>query len=417
MTPWARTYWAVWFANLIAAVGMMSFIPFFPSVVEDLGVTDRGSVMLWAGACQGGAPLLAALMGPLWGALGDRFSRKLMVIRSLGALALFVGLMGLARSPLELLLLRMLQGVFSGFLPPSITLVSVGVPKERQGRLAGNLQTAMAAGAIFGPLLGGFLVPRYGVDALFVSVSIFTGIGTVVVACFAREQRTAAELEAAAARAPGGGFDLGPVLQHLLRDLAALWRNPRTRAVLVLLFVTQFGIGATNPQLELFVRDLIGPDPERSAETLNGFVFTAMAVTNLVAMPLWGRVGDRVGHLRALILAALWSAVALVLNSAAPSYEVLIATRVALSAGGAAIGPCAFALVAAETEEHRRGASFGAVFSSRTFAMASSAVVGGLVAQAVTIRGLFLVAGVAMGVAGTFALRIRLRHRRAGARP
>ncbi|MEO0653165.1 MAG: MFS transporter, partial [Planctomycetota bacterium] len=141
MSPWARTYWAVWFANLIAAVGMMSFIPFFPSVVEDLGVEQRGAVMLWAGACQGGAPLMAALMGPLWGALGDRFSRKLMVIRSLGALALFVGLMSFARSPLELLLLRMLQGVFSGFLPPSITLVSVGVPKERQGRLQVARQT------------------------------------------------------------------------------------------------------------------------------------------------------------------------------------------------------------------------------------------------------------------------------------
>ncbi|MEO0652415.1 MAG: MFS transporter, partial [Planctomycetota bacterium] len=259
------------------------------------------------------------------------------------------------------------------------------------------------------------LVPNYGVDALFISVAVFTGAGTVVVALFAREQRTAAELEEAAARVPGGGFDWRPILQGLARDLAALWENPRTRAVLVLLFVTQFGIGATNPQLELFVRDLIGPDDGRSAEALNGFVFTAMAITNLVAMPLWGRFGDRVGHLRALIIAALWSAVALLLNSVAPTYEVLIATRVALSAGGAAIGPCAFALVAAETQEHRRGASFGAVFSSRTFAMASSAVLGGLVAQALTIRGLFGLAGIAMGIAGSFALRTRLRHRRANA--
>ena len=219
-------------------------------------------------------------------------------------------------------------------------------------------------------------------------------------------------LAEAAARVPGGAVDWGPVLQGLARDLAALWANPRTRAVLVLLFVTQFGIGATNPQLELFVRDLIPPDSDRSAEALNGFVFTAMAVTNLVAMPLWGRAGDRIGHLRALILAALWSAVALLLNSIAPTYEVLIATRVALSAGGAAIGPCAFALVAAETAEHRRGASFGAVFSSRTFAMASSAVVGGLVAQAVTIRGLFGVAGILMGIAGGFALLTRARQRR-----
>ena len=415
MSAWSRTYWAVWFANLIAAVGMMSFIPFFPSVVEDLGVTDRGHVMLWAGACQGGAPLMAALMGPLWGAIGDRFSRKLMVIRSLGALALFVGLMGLARSPLELLGLRLAQGVFSGFLPPSITLVSVGVPKERQGRLAGNLQTAMAAGAIVGPLLGGFLVPRYGTDALFVAVAILTGIGTVVVALFAHEQRTEAEQAAAAKRDADAPLGLRPMLRTLARDLEALWQNARTRAVLVLLFVTQFGIGATNPQLELFVRDLTGAAREAAHEALTGYVFTAVAVTNVVAMPLWGRYGDRVGHLRALILAALWSSGALVLNGLAPNYETMVATRVALAAGGAAIGPCAFALVAAETEEHRRGASFGAVFSARTFAMASSAVLGGLVAQATTIRGLFLLAGILMGVAGGFALATRMRHRRPAA--
>ncbi|MHC4263025.1 MAG: MFS transporter [Planctomycetota bacterium] len=412
MSERARTYWAVWFANLIAAVGMMSFIPFFPSVIEDLGVTDRGDVMLWAGACQGGAPLMAALMGPLWGALGDRFSRKLMVVRSLGALALFVGLMSLARSPLELLALRMMQGVFSGFLPPSITLVSVGVPKDRQGRLAGNLQTAMAAGAIVGPLLGGYLVPTYGVDSMFAAVSIFTGLGTLIVALFAVEQRTAAELEAKAARGAQSASGLAPVFQSLARDLAALWINPRTRAMLILLFVTQFGIGATNPQLELYVRDLVGIASKTPPEELTGFVFTAMAVTNVIAMPIWGRVGDRVGHLRALTLAAVWSAVALLLNAVAPDYPTMVATRIALSSGGAAIGPCAFALVAAEAVEHRRGASFGAVFSSRTFAMASSATLGGFIAQAITIRGLFAVAGAALGIAGIVAAWIWSRNRR-----
>ncbi len=412
MSPRARTYWAVWFANLIAAVGMMSFIPFFPSVIEDLGVRDRGEVMLWAGLCQGGAPLMAALMGPLWGAIGDRYGRKLMVLRSLAALCLFVGLMSLARTPLELLALRLAQGVFSGFLPPSITLVAVGVPKERQGRLAGNLQAAMAAGAIVGPLLGGFLVPWLGVRSLFLAVSALTGLGLLVVSLVAEEQRTDAE-RVEPRPSSGRRFDLVAVLRSLARDLASLWENRRTRTVLILLFVTQFGVGATNPQLELFVRDLVGSAPSTAPERLTGWVFTAMAVTNLVAMPLWGRVGDRVGHLRALAVAAGWSAAALVANAAAPSYEVLLATRVALSVGGAAIGPCAFALVASETEEHRRGAAFGAVFSSRTFSLALSAGLGGALAGPLTIRGLFLAAGIGLATAGAGVL---LGSRRPGRR-
>lgn len=125
MAPWKRTYWVVYAANLIVALGMMSFLPFFPSFLEELGVHDRAAVQRWSGITFGAAPLAAAVMGPVWGSIGDRFSRKLMVLRSMLAITLFVGAMGFARTPWELLILRLLQGVFSGFVPPSVTLVSV----------------------------------------------------------------------------------------------------------------------------------------------------------------------------------------------------------------------------------------------------------------------------------------------------
>ncbi|QDU69016.1 MFS transporter [Engelhardtia mirabilis] len=408
MSPWRRTYWSVWFANLTAALGMMSFLPFFPSVVEELGADSLGEISLWSGLCFGAAPLMAGIMGPFWGAFGDRFGRKLMVLRSMLALCLFVGLMSLAQTPLQLLILRLGQGIFSGFLPPSITLVSVGVPRGKQGRVAGELQMAMAAGAILGPLLGGLMVDWLGLRSLFLVVSALTGLGAMLVALFAREQRTAAERAQAVDAKPGG---LAALLQGLAGDLLALWRNPRTRAGLVLLFMTQLGIGATNPQLELFVRELIGGDPELSPQKLTGWVFTAMAVANLVAMPAWGRIGDRIGHLRALVIAAAASAVALTITAAATGYWGLLSLRVLLSLGAAAMGPCAFALAAAESPEHRRGASFGAVFSARTFAMALSAGLGGILAGWLTIRGLFLATGVVLLAASLFGLWIRSRHR------
>lgn len=412
MSPWRRTYWSVWFANLTSALGMMSFLPFFPSIVEELGAGDREAISLWSGLCFGAAPLMAGLMGPFWGAFGDRFGRKLMVLRSMFALCVFVGLMSLAQSPLQLLLLRLGQGIFSGFLPPSITLVSVGVPDERQGRVAGELQMAMATGAIAGPLLGGVMVEWLGLRSLFIVVSALTGLGTLLVALFAREQRTDSEREQVRQGAPAGGMT--DLLRGLARDLASLWANPRTRAGLVLLFVTQLGIGATNPQLELFVRDLVGDgdDGGGGVKALTGWVFTAMAVANLIAMPAWGRAGDRFGHLRALVIAAVGCAVALTFTALVSGYPGLLSMRILLSLAGAAMGPCAFALAAAESPEHRRGASFGAVFSARTFAMASSAGLGGIFAGLLGIRGLFLATGLVLGAAAGFGLWMRQRHRR-----
>ena len=410
MSSARRTFAVIWIANLLSALGMMSFLPFFPSVVEGLGVTERGQVALWSGLCHGAAPFMAALMGPFWGAFGDRYGRKLMVVRSMLALSVFVGLMSFARTPVELLVLRAFQGVFSGFLPPSITLVSVGVAKERQGRLAGNLQMAMATGAIAGPLLGGMVAGHYGVRSLFLVVAVATGLATLLVVLFADEQRSAEELAA-----PQTRLGFVSMLRGMGRDLEELMSRPRMRAGLLILFVTQFGIGATNPQLELFVRDLAPDAGAATHRSQTGFLFTCMSVANLAAMPLWGRFGDRSGHLRALVLASGGCALALGATAFATTYMVLLFGRIGLSLAGAAMGPCAFALAGSEANPNRRGASFGAVFSARTLSLSLSAAAGGGLAGVLSIPGLFAAAAASSGSMAVFGAWTRMHHRRRNA--
>ena len=403
---WRRTWAVVWFANLLTGVGMMSFLPFFPSYLEHLGVTDRNDVATWAGLCFGAAPFSAALMGPVWGALGDRIGRKLMVLRSLLALTLFVGLMAFARTPLELFGLRILQGLFSGIIPPSITLVSIGVPPDRRGRVAGGMQAAMSAGAIFGPLIGSFVRADFDPRYLFIGVSVATALGALLVGLFATEDTSE--------RKEGGAE--GRLLQALVRDLAELWRVPRLRAVLVLLFAVQFGLGATNPVLELFVRDLV-PDasPERLTH-LTGILYSVMNVLLVIGAPIWGPIGDRVGHARALLAASAIGAAALIGSGLATSFAVLVAARVVLGCGVAGLGPSSFGVAADVVPPHARGAANGAVFSARALALAMSAMIGGWLSSFLTIRGLFLTAGVLLAVGlAVGAGRLRRRASRAPA--
>lgn len=119
MEPWRRNLAVVFAANLLTSVGMMGFLPSFPSIVRSLGVTEEGAVEVWSGVLLAAAPLVAALLGPVWGAIGDRFGRKAMVLRALGGITLFTGAMSLVREPWQLLLLRLGQGVLSGYIPPS----------------------------------------------------------------------------------------------------------------------------------------------------------------------------------------------------------------------------------------------------------------------------------------------------------
>lgn len=385
MESWKRTYWAVYAANLITSIGMMSFLPFFPTLLEEIGLHDRHAIATWAGVLYGAAPLSAALTSPMWGALGDRYGRKLMVLRSMAAIAVFVGAMAFATNVAQLLVLRLLQGVFSGYIAPSMTLVSVAAPHEEQGRVTGSLQTATAAGAILGPGVGatlGELMPFRYVFLLVAGLAVVSGACVVLFAHESHATRRRVEHETSWRHALKGSRD----------DLHDLWRNRTLRASLAIVFAVQFAIGTTNPILQLHVRDLWTGDP--AALTLaTGVLFSGMAAVNLLAMPLWGRYGDRTGHARALVTVALGSGLALLAQGLARHYVTLLAARLAFGAVMAGSSPLSFGLAAREAPVERRGGAFGVVFGVRTLAIASSAILGGWLSEFVGIQGLFLGGG------------------------
>ncbi|MBC8451204.1 MAG: MFS transporter, partial [Planctomycetes bacterium] len=247
----SRTYVVVWIANFLAALGMMAFLPFFPSYLRGLGVAEE-NLSIWAGLCVGAAPLGAALMGPIWGALGDRFGRKPMVLRALVGLVVFVGLMALARTPAQLLALRVGQGIFSGFLPPSVTMVTLSFPAGRSGRIAGGLQAAMASGAILGPLFGSLFRETFAPRYLFLATALLCALGALLVFLFTKEPETRGGRLEGDVVLPG----IRDVFSDLFGRLYSMIRKPQLGLALGFLFLTQFGIGATNPQLELYVGQL-----------------------------------------------------------------------------------------------------------------------------------------------------------------
>lgn len=411
MPSWKRTYWAVWTANLVTSVGMMSFLPFFPSLLEELGLEDPAEVSTWAGVIFGAAPLSATLMSPVWGSVGDRIGRKLMICRSVVAIAVFVGLMGFATSPWQLLLLRIGQGLFSGFIPPSVTLVSVLAPPERQGRIAGDLGTALPLGAMIGPLVGGFIAAHSGHRAVFAFVAGAALVSLALVVLLAQE-------DPGSRQRSEGRMSVRSVLSGTLEDQRRVWANGELRAGLVLLFFLQFGLGGTNPVLELHVRDLApgegfgesawgrlagllpGADTgEGSLALATSLLFAAMALANLVAMPLWGRTGDALGHRRALGAVGLGAAASLLVQAAAGTYWVLLAGRALMGLALAGAGPIAFGLAASEVPVERRGGAMGAVFSARTLAVAVGGASGGFLAGHIGIRGFMLLAAAAVVLA------------------
>jgi MFS family permease len=394
MRGWRRTFWVVFFANLISGVGISSFLPFFPSLLEELGLEDEHARAVWSGVLFGAAPLSAAFMGPVWGSVGDRYGRKLMVVRALLGLALFAGAMTWARSAWELLLLRIGQGVFSAYIPPSLTLVSISVPRELQGRVTSWVQAASTVGTIAGPLCGALLLASLGRTGVFVSVAASAGLGALLVALFAHEDR-----EKLASPAP---LALEGLLRATWGDLATLLALPGLRAGLLVYAAVHLAFGATSPLLELFVEQLSGSP---RVEGLTGTLFSSVALASILATPLWGRWGDLAGHERALRLSALLSALTLALHALVPGYAWLLLARSAFGLASPGASTAAFGVAATESALDKRGAAMGAMFSARAFAVSLGSLTGGALAALLGMRGLFVAAG------GLIALSLLVRRR------
>lgn len=116
MELWRKNLYSLWFAQLIAMIGLSLIIPFLPLYLREIGVTGREAVKIWSGLIFSAPFMVSAFLQPLWGMLGDRRGRKPMVVRAMLGLALANFLMGFAQTPLQVLILRFLQGSLSGFV-------------------------------------------------------------------------------------------------------------------------------------------------------------------------------------------------------------------------------------------------------------------------------------------------------------
>src|ERR1700738_5150397 len=104
----------------------------------------------------------AAIMTPPTGFLAGRFGRKRLFLVSVAGFTVASMLCGMAQSLVQIVLFRILQGMFGAALVPLSQSVLIDVyPKERQGFAMALFGVAVMVGPILGPVLGGWLTENY----------------------------------------------------------------------------------------------------------------------------------------------------------------------------------------------------------------------------------------------------------------
>ncbi len=109
---------------------------------------------------------------------------------------------------------------------------------------------------------------------------------------------------------------------------------------------------------------------------------TSYLIAAVVLQSPAGKIGDRIGHARLIVIGMLVVAAGALMGFLAPALGWLVAARVLMAVGGAALVPSTLALMRHALPVNRRGRAFGAFGASMALSAAIGPLIGGELVQA-----------------------------------
>ena len=329
---WKENLRVAWFGSFLTGASISLVVPFMPIFVEQLGI-EGDQVAFYAGLAISVSAVSAALVSPIWGILADKYGRKPMMIRA--GLAMTITMGGLAFVPniYWLLFLRLLNGVFTGFVPNATALIASQVPKDKSGAALGTLSTGVVAGTLTGPFVGGFIAEIFGIRNVFLLVGSFLFLAAILTIFFIKE-------------------DFQPVAKEKAiptKEVFSSFKYPRLLVNLFLTsFVIQFSAQSIGPILALYVRDL---GQTENLLFVSGLIVSSMGFSSMMSAGILGKLGDKVGNHRLLVAAQIYSVIIYLLCAHATSPLQLGLYRFLFGLGTGALIPGVNALLSKMTSK------------------------------------------------------------------
>ncbi|VVT47839.1 Uncharacterized MFS-type transporter [Kosakonia radicincitans] len=285
MESWKVNLISVWFGCFFTGLAISQILPFLPLYVAQLGVTSHEALSMWSGLTFSVTFLVSAIVSPMWGSLADRKGRKLMLLRASLGMAIAILLQAFATNVWQLLILRGIMGLTSGYIPNAMALVASQVPRERSGWALSTLSTAQISGVIGGPLMGGFLADHLGLRIVFIITALLLIVSFLVTLFLIKE-------------------GVRPTVKKGERlSGKAVFSTLPYPALVISLFITTMVIqlcnGSIGPILALFIQSL-SPHTTNIA-FLSGLIASVPGVSALLSAPRLGKLGDRIGTSRILM--------------------------------------------------------------------------------------------------------------------
>ena len=290
METWKRTVYISLVCVFCTAFGVSQLAPILPLYFHDLGVQTPEAMSLWSGLATGATYIIVCLAAPFWGRVADKKGRKITLIRSSFGMALCNALIAFQTTPEGVVLIRLIQGLVSGFYSASITLIASETPIERTGWALGLLASANLAGSLIGPLLGGYIADTVGIRNDFIIVGALMGLAGVLATIFIHENYV-----------PKPNPDKLSIrkLKEQIPEFNSIV------ALCVASFIYAICIMSLQPVISVYIKGIVPSDTENLA-FIAGAVFSAMGIAQLMSSSPLGKLVDKIGPRKVLVVSLIY---------------------------------------------------------------------------------------------------------------
>ncbi|RWA62171.1 multidrug efflux MFS transporter [Mesorhizobium sp.] len=372
---WRRNLAVCFAGSFSTLIAMTLLLPFLPLYVEQLGAKGHAAIVQWSGIAYGATFLAAALVAPLWGRLGDRYGRKLMLVRASFGMAICMSLTGMVETVWQLVLLRLLIGFAGGYSSGSTILVAMQTPKERSGWALGVLSAGITAGSLVGPLLGGALPPVIGIRATFLLSGGVIFLAFLATTFLIKETPRPPAAKTKAASKPKSGWSQIPDKRPVAAMLAT---------GMLLAFATM----SIEPIITVYVQQLV--EDQSRVTLVAGVVMSAAALGAILSASWLGRLADRIGHWNVVIAALGVSALLLIPQAFVTEGWQLIGLRFLMGLALGGLLPCITSVIRHNVPDGVGGNVLGLSISAQYVGQVAGPLLGGFAGGHFGMRSVFL---------------------------
>src|SRR5579859_1912859 len=197
-------------AGVVESQAFGHLAAFRPLFLQQLGV-PLGEIPFWTGLLASLGFVIGLPLLPFWGVWADRYSRKLIIVRSAYIEGVLFALAALSPNVWALAGAQLLAGFVFGNTGVMLAMLADVTPRKRLGLAVGIASAGFPIGSSVGPLIGGYVAQTFGIRPLLFGDGVASALVGLLLTLIIHEGQR---------RAPSGAT-VASMLRQSARDIFA----------------------------------------------------------------------------------------------------------------------------------------------------------------------------------------------------